>query len=104
MDRRAFLRRAIGGTVVVTASVQSGWSLSTLRDLLGRLFRWQEQMPAGSVRVSELREIYQRTNLKLYRSYRMAGPEFSWMEDVPLEEIIPGSGRDNRIPLIVSRA
>lgn len=47
MDRRAFLRRAIGGTAVVAASVQSGWSLKTLRDVLGRLFRWQEVKPRG---------------------------------------------------------
>lgn len=39
MDRRAFLRRAVGGTAVVVAGVQSGWALSLVKRLLRPLFR-----------------------------------------------------------------
>lgn len=67
MDRRQFLRRAVGGSVVVAASVQSGWTLKTLRGLLARLFR--EQAPAITyMRVSDLAKIWKRTNTKMMRA------------------------------------
>lgn len=62
-------------------------------------------MPAPAVTyptVSSLSKAYKRSTTKLYRTYTKRVPEYSWLDDVPDEDIVP-SGRENLIPLDVAR-
>lgn len=54
------------------------------------------------VKISDLQTAYRRSTTKLYRAYTKKVPEYSWMQDIPDEDIIP-SGRQNLIPLDVTR-
>lgn len=103
MNRRNFLKCAIGGTAIVVAAHSTGWSLETAKRWLLALFRKPDAIRISDTTLASLAAGYRKTTTKLYAAYMARTQEYDWIEKI--EGVLKASGgREVTIPLDLARA
>lgn len=103
MNRRSFLKCAIGGTAIVVAAHAGGWTLATAKRWLIALFRKPDAVRISDTTLAAFQAGYRRACANLYKTYRRRVEEYSWFDSIP-DNVVEPAGRENRIPLDFARA